>query len=103
MGILVRNFRLRGRSLEGGSALRVEFPDTGVVNSVYSLTVSTGSGKDCGMDSGGIYLMVDGVNHEHCDSGKLDNPGDDLQPGGTDVYTGRIPGTLRNHKLPQWG
>jgi len=53
------------------------------------VTLMTGSGSDCGMDgSGKIHITVDGMNHEHCETPNFNNPGNDFEAGGIDIYTG---------------
>merc|ERR1712189_52355 len=85
-----------------GAALEVQMDDLqhDFVNSLYRLSMTTGTGSDCGMNNGGIFLSLDGMTHEHCETPILNNPGDDFRPGYTDVYSGDYLGQCGNTDFP---
>jgi len=66
---------------------------TKIVNSLYRVSLKTGTGDDCSMDLfGGAFVTIDGMKHEHCQTPELDHSGDDFEEGQTDTYVGEALG-----------
>merc|ERR1711915_166261 len=68
-------------------------------SSLFAVTVVTGVGSDCGSNSD-IYIHIDGMNHEHCQTNYLDNVGNDFTPGSTGVYQGELLGGCLTTDFP---
>jgi len=78
---------------------RVRIPSSLGTDALYSVTIVTGEGSDCGSNSD-VFVHIDGTNHEHCQTNSLDNPGNDFTPGSTGVYYGDLLGACLTTDFP---
>merc|ERR1719341_2775926 len=77
------------------------FGEVSANDRVKSLSLVTGTGDYCDMDSGAIRVEISGNGHRYCSTGHLDLPGDDWERGDTNVFTGTYLGDCNNAWFPE--